>query len=279
MNLTCKEFGGHQFSSQRELFKALVENKNQLISLKKSAIKFTDELDFAMIGEFIEGGDVIKANNPVNNPDLTELNVKVVMNTTGLLDSHGDVHIKGIWKRTLEHSNRKLHLESHKRDFDKVISDDAEAYVKTIMWKTLGQNYEGSTQALIFDSLVKQSRNSEMFKNYKNAWVKQHSVGMHYQNLEMCVNSEEQWAKPYKELWEKYIGDVVNKEDVEQKGWFWAVTEAKLVEGSAVVLASNWVTPTLDNNMKSDNSSPSFKFDSEDSTQTKESYFSHLITN
>jgi hypothetical protein len=279
MNLTCTEFKGHTFSSQRELFKALVENKTQLLSLKKSAVKFSDTLEYGIVGEFTESGDVIKANNPVNSPDLTELKVRVVMNTTGLLDSHGDVHIKGIWKRTLDHNNIKLHLQEHKRDFNKVISDDAEAYVKTLMWKTLGHTFEGSTQALIFDSVVKESRNPEMFRQYKNAWVKNHSVGMNYGEIFMCINSEEQWSKTYKDNWEKYIGDVANKEDAEQKGYFWAVTEAKLIEGSAVVMGSNWVTPTLDNNMKSDNSSPSFKFDSEDSTQIKESYFSHLITN
>lgn len=277
--ITCKEFKGHQFGTQRDLFKALVENKDQLLSLKKSAVKFTDELEYGLVGDFTESGDVVKANNPVNNPDLTELKVRVVMNTTGIFDSHGDVHIKGIWKRTLDHNNRKLHLQEHKRNFADVISDDAEAYVKTIMWKTLGYNYEGSTQALIFDSIVKQSRNEEMFRQYKNAWVKQHSVGMGYSELFMCINSEEQWAKQYRDNWEKYIDNVVNKDDVDSKGYFWAVTEAKLIEGSAVVMGSNWATPTLDNNMKSDESSPSFKFDSEESTQTKGSYFSHLITN
>lgn len=275
--ITCKEFKGHQFGTQRDLFKALVENKDQLLSLKKSAVKFTDEIEYGLVGDFTESGDVVKANNPVNNPDLTELKVRVVMNTTGLFDSHEDVHIKGIWKRSLEHNNRKLHLQEHKRNFADVISDDAEAYVKTLMWKTLGYNYEGSTQALIFDSIVKQSRNEEMFRQYKNAWVKQHSVGMNYVELFMCINSEEQWAKQYRDNWEKYIDNVVNKDDVDSKGYFWAVTEAKLIEGSAVVMGSNWATPTLDNNMKSDESSPSFKFDSEESTQEKASYYSGLI--
>ena len=43
------------------------------------------------------------------------------------------------------------------------------------------------------------------------------------------------------------------KETAIEKGYFWAVLEAKLIEGSAVVIGSNPVTPTLENNMKAVN--------------------------
>jgi hypothetical protein len=38
---------------------------------------------------------------------------------------------------------------------------------------------------------------------------------------------------------------VVNKEVADTKGYFWAVTEAQFIEGSAVVKGSNYVTPVL----------------------------------
>ena len=38
---------------------------------------------------------------------------------------------------------------------------------------------------------------------------------------------------------------MTNKEIAEQYGYFWAVTEAKVIEGSAVVFGSNYITPTL----------------------------------
>lgn len=37
---------------------------------------------------------------------------------------------------------------------------------------------------------------------------------------------------------------VVNIEDAEAQGYFWAVLEAKIIEGSAVVKGSNYITPT-----------------------------------
>ncbi len=57
----------------------------------------------------------------------------------------------------------------------------------------------------------------------------------------------------YKEefaIWNKYFDQIVNKQDLEDSGYFWAVKEAKVIEGSAVPIGSNIVTPTLDNNVK-----------------------------
>jgi len=147
-----------------------------------------------------------------------------------------------------------LHLQEHKREFDKVISNDATAYTRQLAWKTLGADYEGTTQALVFESLVKESRNELMFEQYKNGWVTNHSVGMEYVDVVFCVNSEERWWAEEKENFDKYYPDVVNKEDVDKQGYFWAVLEAKLKEGSAVLMGSNWVTPTLDNNLKTEKS-------------------------
>lgn len=269
MIFTCKELPGQTFDSQEEMFKAIVDNMDSLLAVRKNAFKESDGLCFYYLDE-VSDDKITKANNPVNVPDLTELKVKVVMNTTGLLDNHGDVHIKDIWKRTLSHSDRKLHLQEHKRDFDKVIADDSLAYVSTLSWKTLGAEYEGSTQALIFESVVKQSRNREMFNQYKNGWVKNHSVGMQYVDIKYCMNSELDWAKEYKANWDKYYPMVANKEDADKRGYFSAVVEAKLVEGSAVLFGSNWISPTLDNNMKSEPVLPSENNEPPVGTQTDE---------
>lgn len=268
--ITCKELPSREFASKEDMFKALVENKSAIMALKKAAVKFSDGFNFGYV-ETSDKYEVVKANEPVMNPDLSELKVKVVMNTIGLYDSHGDVHIKDIWKRTLSHkSTGLLHLQEHKRSFEAVISNTAEAYVKTVSWKSLGADYEGSTQALIFESTVKASRNPVMFDQYKNGWVNNHSVGMQYVELHMCINSEERWSEDYKKNWDKYIEYVVNKEDVEASGYFWAVTEAKLVEGSAVLFGSNFITPTLENNMKNAIDAPSEDNEPPQGTQTDE---------
>lgn len=275
--ITCKEFPDREFTSKEEMLKALADNRVHLVSLKKSAIKESDGFNFGYVDSVTDKEEVVKANTPVIDPNVSELKVKVVMNTTNLLDSHGDVHIKDIWKRTLSHQDRKLHLQEHKREFDKVITDNAFAYTKTVSWESLGMPYEGSTQALIFESTVKASRNELMFEQYKNGYVTNHSVGMGYVDIYMCINSEENWAKEYKENWNKYYPLIVNSEDANNKGYFWAVTEAKLVEGSAVLFGSNWATPTLENNMKSADAAPSEAESSQDTQKENLEKFTNAL--
>lgn len=247
--ITSKDFAGHQFDSKKELHYALVNHLALVKSVKKGAVKFTDDLNFGAYSAN-ESGVVTKANTYEGEVNAHEIQRKVVMNTTGLLDSHGDVHLPGIWKRTLSHSDKKLHLQEHVRSFKSVISDDAHAFVKTMTWEELGEKYQGSTEALIFDSLIKESRNKEMFDQYKQGWVNNHSVGMGYVDFVVCIDSDEKWAREYKDNFEEFKGYIVNPEDLGVEGYFWAIKEAKLYEGSAVLMGSNWVTPTLDNNMK-----------------------------
>jgi len=66
---------------------------------------------------------------------------------------------------------------------------------------------------------------------------------------------------------------VINQEEAKEQGYFWAVTEAKLVEGSAVVKGSNSYTPTLEVEQVKDNSEPTIPV-----TQTQEpSVDTHII--
>ena len=102
-------------------------------------------------------------------------------------------------------------------------------------WKSLGYDMEGSTQALIFDATIKEERAPYMFGQYKNGYVDNHSVGMRYVTLYLCMNNDKSWAAEEKANWDKYYSEVANKEIADQYGYFWAVTEAKIVEGSAVV--------------------------------------------
>ena len=238
------------FTTKKELFKFLVDNEDRIIAAKKAAIKIADAVSF---GAFTYEKDELadKANNPVKE-DVTELRVKAVINTTNLMDSHGDVHIPGLWKKSLKENKDIWHDQEHKHGFDSTISDyeDLKASTETMTWKDLGQKFEGETECLIFDSLVKQDRNSFMFTQYKAGRVKNHSVGMQYVKIVTCISDKS--YTPQFQNWEKYFPMVANKEEAEAEGYFWAVLEAKAIEGSAVKRGSNWVTPTLENNMKSE---------------------------
>jgi len=242
--IIAAEFPNKEFATKEELFKALKDNKKELISLKKSITKQADAVSFGYMENEIEIANKEEINNE-QNPDV--LNVKVVINTTNFLDSHGDVHINGIWNKSVKDNVSFLHLQEHEREFDKVITDTAKGSVQSMTWKELGLPYLGRTEALIFDSQIQKKRNEFMLNQYANGWVKNHSVGMRYVSLNLAVNSEAEWDKEEKAIWDKYYPNIANKELADEKGYFWAVTEAKIIEGSAVVMGSNSATPTLNN--------------------------------
>lgn len=271
------EFKDKEFKSKEDLFKALKENKKELICIKKSVTKNADAVSFGYIDASVKI-DPNKEDPQTQIADLNQLNVKVVINTTNFLDSHGDVHINGIWNKSIKDNVSFLHLQEHMRDFDKVITDTAKGYVKTMTWKQLGLDFQGSTEALIFESTIDKNRNEFMLNQYANGWVKNHSVGMRYVNLELAINSEVEWNKDEKEIWDKYYPVIANKELADEKGYFWAVTEAKIIEGSAVVMGSNSATPTLENKEEIEPSEDTLDTEAEQSLQTgQKSYYSNLI--
>ena len=243
--ITVLEFPDKEFATKQDLFKALVENKKQLVSLKKSSTKQADAVACGYLDATVKI-DTNKEDIAGQMADLSQLNVKVVINTTNFLDSHGDVHVNGIWNKSVKDNASFLHLQEHERDFDKVITDTAKGYVKTMSWKSLGFSYPGNTEALIFESTIDKKRNEFMLNQYANGWVKNHSVGMRYVQLELAINSEAEWDKEYKALWDEYYPTIANKETADERGYFWVVKEAKIVEGSAVVMGSNSATPTLE---------------------------------
>mgnify|MGYP000231563424 FL=1 len=234
------------FDNKEDLFKHLKANKAAILHSKKSQLKRGD--NYSCLLPTLDKSGIEQKDMGVSEDSLPtgKIRVKAVINTSNIMDSHCDVHIGNIWKKSLQELKYIVHLESHEQEFDAVISDtpNVTASVKNLSWASLGYPYEGNTQALVFDSIIEESRNEYMYNQYRSGYVKNHSVGMQYVTLYMCINSDDKWYAEEKANWDKYYPSIVNKEMADAKGYFWAVTEAKLIEGSAVVLGSNPVTPT-----------------------------------
>lgn len=242
--ITLKEFPGKTFETSEEAMKELIANKKLIIAEKKSAIKYADALPyFGTIAN--EKNEVIKAANAGNLADATAIKVVAVSNACNYYDSHGDVSINGSWNRTAKNTKDGLHLQEHQMRFDKLISDNVTFAVESKTWKELGYKYEGSTDCLVMYSYTEKAINPFMFDMYIQGRVKNHSSGLRYVNIEVAVNSEAEWAKEEKAIWDKYYPSIVNKDDVDQRGYFYAVTEQKIIENSAVLKGSNPATPTI----------------------------------
>jgi len=227
------------FTTKEELFAWLHANKTTLIAQKKSAIKNADTVSH-VVPLFSEKGDEVKAEGIPETAN--KIKVKAIINTTKIMDSHMDVHFDGLWTKSINETKDNYLVQEHDFTFKGIISDNVKVYVKNMTWNELGADYPGFTQALVYEATIDKAESPFMFDKYRTGKVKQHSVGMRYVKIEMAINST--MYPEEKEIWDKYINQVVNRDAAEQQGYFWAVTEAKNLEGSAVVRGSNNVTPT-----------------------------------
>lgn len=229
-----------KFDTKKELFDYIVKNEEYIIDEKKSELKKADCVDFCVIST--DKFSTNKSDNNLINKDV--LDATIVINTTKLFDSHYDVHIDGLWDKSIKENKRIKHIQEHIRKFDHIIADkeDLKAYTKIFKWRELGYDANGETEALVFESKIRKERNSYMHEQYAKGNVDNHSVGMQYVKMVTCIDDEDYPVQ--KENWDKYYPVIVNKESVDKAGVFWAILEAKCVEGSAVVDGSNPVTPT-----------------------------------
>lgn len=219
--------------------KELIKNKAEIIKLKKAQLKKGDIISFDSKAEITTKADV-------NTPDSdTEIYRTIVGNTYGFMDSHDDVHFKGIFSKSIKENGTKvLHLHDHVHELAAKVGTPLEVYEKEVSWADVGLKTVGMTTALLMDTRIEKERNPNIFKDYLSGSINQHSVGMQYVKIDLAVNDaeeEEEYAN-----WNKYKDEVINIEKAEEQGFFWAVTEAKLIEISCVIAGSNELTPTLE---------------------------------
>lgn len=229
-----------EFNDLSKLHKWLVENKQALTAQKKSTIKLADAFSFGAL--LLDEHDVVeKANNVMT--DCSKIKVVSVINTTKLFDSHGDVHFDGLWDKSVKETKNNYLVKEHDFSFDGIITEEVKVSIPIVTWKSLGFDYAGKTQALTYTSDISKEDTTGMFGRYAKGQVKQHSVGMRYVKLALAMDNKK-YDEEYK-VWKDYYDQIANKAEVDKAGFFWAVTEAKNIEGSAVVRGSNFATPTV----------------------------------
>jgi len=230
--------------TKEELFNYLRINKELLTIEKKQQFKKADGVNSCLFS-VEKDEEITKAKIDTEVLNLDSFKVIAVINTTNLMDSHNDVHIPGLWNKTLKEQRNLYLLQEHDLSFKSIISDNVIASIKNINWTDLGYTYQGKTQALLFNAEIIKGRNDYMAEMYAKGYVKNHSVGMRYVKVDLAMNSDSKLDVVERGVWEKYINQIVNMEQAIELGYFWAVTEAKLIEGSAVPLGSNFATPTI----------------------------------
>jgi len=232
---------------KKEFIKNLVKNKVETIEMKKAEFKKVDPSSESIIvvGAAPESS-VIKALS-TSNIDDTEGEIKrtIIGNTYNWMDSHNDVHVGNTFRKSIkERGNKIFHLHDHVYQIAAKVGVPSKIYEKEVNWKDLGVDISGTTTVLMMDSTIKRKLNENIFDEYKEGTIDQHSVGMFYSKIELAVRDEDYPEE--NKVWKKYINLIGNKEKAENKGYFYAVSEAKLIEISAVLEGSNELTPTVE---------------------------------
>ena len=217
--------------------KELVTNKEELIKLKKAEIK-TVKGGLSSITKSTTNEIKGTFKNNENSLERT-----IIGNTYLWMDSHDDVHAKGCFAKSIKESKGIFHLHDHEFKITSKVGEPKSVYENQIAWKDLGINKSGTTEALFMDTEIFKDYNSQIYNEYKSNRINQHSVGMQYVKIDLAVN-DESYDVEYK-VWQDNIDSLGNKERATEKGYFWLVREAKLIEISAVLAGSNELTPTL----------------------------------
>ena len=242
------------FKTQDDLFKYLVEEKEEVLAQKKSILKRAEgSLSMCLPVEKFDQVTT-KAVKPIyeNDKEAGILKRTIVANTYWWMDSHSDVHLgkgddengKAVFTNTIKNrAGRIFPTNQHDQSLDGKIGKTLNIYESAISWRALGIGKTGMTEALFADAQIEKDRNEKRYKDYLNNEIDQHSVGMRYLDVQTAVNSED-YPKEFA-LYQKYIGKIGNRQEAEKQGFFFPVAEAFLAEYSAVRDGSNPLTPTM----------------------------------
>jgi hypothetical protein len=239
------------FKTKKERFSYLKKNMKEIMSKKKSMPITSDDYSYGC-KSISYGKSIGKTNSKSVKVDETlsdnEIKVEVIANLSGWCDSHYDVLIPDCWKKTISErgaSNKQLiyHLKNHNYSTDAIVGKCVEMSSENIDLSQFNIDSKiKKAQALIGTSIVSKKYDKKVFELYFDDEVKQHSIGLRYMKLYLCINSDDEDYKEEKANWDKYYSKVLNTDKVDKLGFFWAVTEIKLLEYSAVLFGSNELT-------------------------------------
>ena len=219
-------------------------DKAELLQVKKLAQKFTDGM--SATPQIVKPAEAEKA---AMQPDSDEVLYRtIVANTYNYMDSHDDVHVKGIFTKSINETKKIFLLHDHEFKITSQIGTINQAYEKSVSWKEVGLDKSGMTTALLLDSSIEKAKNAAIFDAYKNGEINQHSVGMQYVKIDLAIDDKED--KEAFALYSSILPTLGNADKAEEQGYFFVVSEAKLRETSAVLMGSNDLTGVLSNSHK-----------------------------
>ena len=218
--------------------------KAELIALKKLGLKKSDAIS---VYSYAKDFEVVKAKKTnILGVDVDTATIEAIANTYYWLDSHGDVHGKGCFTKSIKENIKNIyHLDNHNHLFSGVIGKVVGIKEVVKSWQELGVNKAGNTICVLGTSEISEDYNAQAVDLYANKLVYNHSVGMVYVNIELAIKEKKSEYEAENKVWDEVYPLLGNPEEADSQGWFWHVKEAKLKEFSGLLWeGSNTLTPT-----------------------------------
>lgn len=237
--------------TKEEIRKLAREDKKSLLASKSAEIKYTDSLAHA-VARPTTTSVVKEASSKADEPVTLSvkedtLDVTIVCNTAWFVDSQMDVLTDSCYSKSVAEKGVNIpHIADHKQSSTSHVGDVTKVYTKKLPLADLGYEKEGSTTALVMESTVRKNYNEDVYKFYANGKINQHSIGLRYLDIQLAINSKHEEDKEEFAVWEEGYEHIINKEAVDEKGYFWLVKEINIIENSCVLFGANSLTPTLE---------------------------------
>lgn len=236
------------YDSRDLLFKDLRVKKDAIISDKRKQIQKSFEKGIGLKARYIKPSLLGEHNKALK---LDDNYYYLAVNSTKILDSHDDLHLNGIWNKTVKEQQGKnaLVLDHEVKVLSTVVrKEHIEMLTAKIPFASIGKGYSGETEVLVYKFLKTQVKNEIAREWLESGDDIEASVRMQYVKIEFCMNSDEEEDKEAKKNFDKYYPQIANKEDFDEILYFFAVTEAKnIMESSLVHAGSNGATGMIGN--------------------------------
>lgn len=233
----------------KELFKALKANRETIVKEKLSSTKYADAVVAPITvtpREHKESSLKAEDSDESSSSDPGTVKVTVVCNTAWFCDSHMDVLSDTAYDASIaKRGNTIPHITDHKWESTAHVGDVQKVYTKKLSLRELGLEAEGSTTALLMDSIVREDYNKHVYKFYSKGKINQHSIGLTYTGLKLALNSDDEEDIAEYTTWTENYDKIINKELVDKRGYFWLVPSVDVLENSCVLFGANALTPTL----------------------------------
>jgi hypothetical protein len=266
----CKELD-KSFETKEQMFKELMANKEFIIKEKTSNILKSCEKGLSVVAN---QDAIFKALEKNKALKLDSDYYYFVVNSSNILDSHRDLHVKGNWDKSVKEQQGKVYLVfDHQLKRNEIIAmkEDISMFTAEIPFSLIGKNYDGDTYALIYKVAKNRIVNKDAKEWLNDGYSLEASVRMQYVKIELAVNTNDSDSVKEKETFDKYIDVIANKNEFKDLDYFWVVKEAKNVqESSLVMFGSNSATGTIQENKTEADVITSEKTEPSDDTQTTE---------